>query len=80
MKSHKLQILNKTITTITEKKDFKKKSKDYQLKVQIYQKLIKTTKIGKLMTTQIKLTDIWRNTFGNMLTNLMERYRKYLKK
>lgn len=65
---------------ITEKKDFKRKNKDLEIKMILYLMVKKIGKLEKSMIMQIKLMDIQKSIFGNMSTSSMENYKKYQKK
>lgn len=65
----------------TEKKDFKRKNKDWEIRMKMYLRLTKNKrKLEKLTITQIRSMAIQKSIFGNMLINLMENCKKYHKK
>lgn len=65
---------------ITEKKDFKRKNKDLEIKMIMNLMVKKIGKLEKSMIMQIKSMDIQKSIFGNMSTSWMENYKKYQKK
>lgn len=81
MKNLKHQILDKTIIMTTEKKGFKRKNKEWEIRMIIYLKLTKKIRKAEKQTImQIKQMVIYKSIFGNMWTSLMGNYKKYQKK
>lgn len=65
----------------TEKKGFKRKNKEWEIRMTIYLKLTKKIRKAEKQTImQIRSMAIQKSIFGNMWTSLMENYKKYQKK